>query len=926
VPVNLLLLTSGEGGRAVAPASVHRIDIEADPTRLLSRLADRAHHACLVDDGSVTRLSATTLATARALCPAVPLALLVERVSDRARRAALLAGLDGVVGRDEDLDGAVAGLIDARGRRTGSAVRRRVLLVGDPPGPIGQAAGVLREAAFDVTSVPDGFEALRLLRSRAPHVLIVDASLEQPSAEEVLDSARRYEPITATLAIAEADRVDVITALLGPGLATVLVAPVEPQLLLDAVSLAWECWSVEAGRRELLRESPGTSPRPTLRTLLVEDDPSFGRSLRRVLRDTADGAGGCEVEQVTTLAAATERLASSGIELVIADLGLPDSDGLATLVSLQARAPRIPIVVLSGSTDVRMAELAVRCGAQDYISKGTLVVEDLKARLYFARQRHKMVRELQRSGRELHAMLGSQRSLVFASAEAMLLVGYDGSLHFANAAAEELFGRPVEALREVVPTLPLEPGTRRPVTIDRGDEVRQAEARVARSWWRETPVLLVTLHETTHLLRAEEELRLTNSRLEEANRALQELASLDPLTGLPNRRGLARVLDAEASRALRQGSALSALLLDCDDFKLVNDRLGHAVGDLVLRELAGRLTGALRPEDCVGRLGGDEFLVLLPNTREGEARQVAERLRRAVLDESIRHREESIRVTASFGLAVLPHDVCAIDEVLALTRLGLARSKRSGKNAVNTGGPRDDTAIQSDPALGALRHEDGFLARVQGIVDLRTEEVVGHELLSRARVEGLRSPDQFFRTADEAQILTLVDLNCLKVCLAEAGRRGLSGRVHVNLFPSTLLGTSPEALLERFAPGIEAGLDYCVEISEQQFIGDPSVLKRAVRRLNEAGVHVAIDDVGFGRTSLETLLVLEPQVVKIDRSYVHGAASDPGLRHLLVRLVQAMTGLNCELIAEGIERVEDLELVRELGIDLGQGFYWGRPA
>jgi diguanylate cyclase (GGDEF)-like protein len=925
--VNLLQLTSlNERDPMTAPAGC-QLELEHDPDRLFARLTAREHQVCLLEADRAAELTRAMTATARSLCPDVPLVLLVDEVDETARRAVLMGGLDAAVPRHgKELGLRFAELIRIRQRRRSEPVRRRVLVAGAPDGPLASATATLRETDFAVTVVHRGEAALMELRAEDFHVLLTDTSLAEPGVGRTLDAASRFEPLTTALTIADATGVEQITELLQQGLATVMVAPVKPQRLLDAVSQAWERWSVSAGRRRLLRRGSCSGPRPLLKILLVEDDPAFGQGLQRMLRDTGDGTGGFEVEQVITLAAANRCLTSGGFDLVITDLGLPDSAGLPTLVALQRCARRTPIVVLSGSTDVRAAELAVRCGAQDYVSKHTLEVEDLKNRLYFARQRHQMLEEVQRSGRELHALLASQRSLVFAAADAMLVVGFDGTLRFANAAAKELFGCSLEGLQEVVPTLPLQGDEPARLTIDRDEGVRHAEARVANTWWHESPALLVTLHETTHLLAVEAKLRDVNLQLHDANRALQELASLDPLTGLPNRRGLAAVLNSEAPRVRRQGTSLTALLVDCDDFKQVNDRLGHAVGDVVLRELAGRLSGALRPEDCVGRIGGDEFLVLLPGTREQEARRVAERLRRAVMNDLIRHRGESIQITASFGLATLPAGVCSIDEVLSLARLGLARSKQSGKNTVSSGPIRLDSPDEQVAALAVLRDPSGFDAVVQDIIDLATGEVVGHELLSRARTDEFRMPEEFFRTADEARILSLVDLNCMKACLAEAKRRGLSGRVHLNLFPSTLLGTEPEALLDHLALGMHAGLRYCVEISEQQFIGDPGALSRTVRRLNADGVDVAIDDVGFGRTSLETLLVLEPQVVKIDRSYIDGAATDPGLRRLLERLIRAMSGLDCDLIAEGIECTADLELLRDLGVPYGQGFYWGRPA
>lgn len=157
---------------------------------------------------------------------------------------------------------------------------------------------------------------------------------------------------------------------------------------------------------------------------------------------------------------------------------------------------------------------------------------------------------------------------------------------------------------------------------------------------------------------------------------------------------------------------------------------------------------------------------------------------------------------------------------------------------------------------------------------------------------------------------------------AAEGRTDASS-CHVNLFPSTLIDTPTKRLLQLFLP-VE-GRRFCVELSEQQFIGDPAYLREPVRELRAAGIEIAIDDVGFGRSSLEALVGLEPDVVKIDRKYVHGVARNGGRLRKLRRLAGVIGALGARAVAEGIERREDLEVVQGIGIEYGQGWLWGRP-
>ena len=173
-------------------------------------------------------------------------------------------------------------------------------------------------------------------------------------------------------------------------------------------------------------------------------------------------------------------------------------------------------------------------------------------------------------------------------------------------------------------------------------------------------------------------------------------------------------------------------------------------------------------------------------------------------------------------------------------------------------------------------------------------------------------------------MLTQVDLHCLKTCLLAARHLSPGVRCHVNLFPSTLLDTPVERVIELFPHGPSLPR-FCVELSEQQFIGDPTALRAPVRALKQAGLHVAVDDAGFGRGSIETLVLLEPDVIKVDPRYVQGVAGDRAKRRSLRRMVEAAGAIGGELVAEGIETRADLAVLRDLGIPLGQGFLWSRP-
>lgn len=423
----------------------------------------------------------------------------------------------------------------------------------------------------------------------------------------------------------------------------------------------------------------------------------------------------------------------------------------------------------------------------------------------------------------------------------------------------------------------------------------------------------------------EKRIRQLQTELTDARERLERLANVDFLTEVLNMRGLQQVLSVEENRVGRTGGQLVALLINLDNFRRINEGLGHATGDVILKEVANRIVATLRPSDHVSRTGGDEFLVLLPDTQLAYAMRVAERIRMAVSDAPLRSASEVVTITVSIGVANLPNKTVSAEEVVALSRTALKRGKQSGKNRVALAreGASEEDSPTSKSTLELLTDPNQFRVVYQPILDLNSEMVAGYEILSRGPDGAYESPADFFRICVENNILTTVDLQCLKLCLDGASDVAPNMRIHINLFPSTILDTPIENLLALFPTNKSDHHVFCLEISEQQFIGDPGYLRDHVNALKQHGILVAIDDVGFGRSSLETLILLEPDVVKVDRKYVSGLSNEPAKSRLLRRLANVAKSLGAEIVAEGIETNEDLPILKEIGITYGQGWLWG---
>jgi diguanylate cyclase (GGDEF)-like protein len=444
-------------------------------------------------------------------------------------------------------------------------------------------------------------------------------------------------------------------------------------------------------------------------------------------------------------------------------------------------------------------------------------------------------------------------------------------------------------------------------------------------------LLLRIIHHAIDRHRIKEKLASVTGRLRETNLRLEKMALLDPLTELYNRRGLQQALRRETQLLSREGrNNLMVLIFDIDDFKKINDSLGHPVGDLLLKETAKKIRDSVRASDHIARIGGDEFILLLPNTPIKEGFQLAERLRFAVSNTTLTISDkETLHITASFGLTPVPGHVTTVDELLAISDPFMRKSKKEGKNRVSyqTSGEAEERLHLSESGhmTELLRRGHDFFALKQPIIHLADQSIVGYEFLSRLKNSGVHTPDEFFRIAMENNILTLVDHHCFRSCVSAAAALPPRMHRHINLFPATIINLAVEELVEKLATNCPAQ-SYCLEISEQQILGEPSHLIGPVEELKRYGISIAIDDVGFGNTCLESLILLEPDVIKIDKKYIIGIAQDPHMERSLRRTLKVAEDLNAEVIAEGIETQEDLDKLKELGVRHGQGFFLGMPA
>jgi diguanylate cyclase (GGDEF)-like protein len=408
------------------------------------------------------------------------------------------------------------------------------------------------------------------------------------------------------------------------------------------------------------------------------------------------------------------------------------------------------------------------------------------------------------------------------------------------------------------------------------------------------------------------------------NKKLQKQSVIDPLTEIYNRRGLEVALHSKTKNI----NSFYCLLLDLDDFKKINDTFGHSTGDIVLKEVASVLKSSIRDSDIVSRIGGDEFIVCLFNINAGLVHQIGDKIRNRISNIQIKVYENIVKCTASIGGSFVETKNYSIDTILNFTEKYLKNSKVAGKNRISFDSDAENKKLSSNDlsfTLQQIANESKHIYPVTMPVKcLYDESTFGYEFFIRSSVDEISTPDNLFNKALQYNLLTLVDYACFKTCLCYS-RKIEADNYYINLFPSTMLSISPEHIINDICK-IGAPEKFCIEISEQQIISSPIHLLETVNCYKEKGIKIAIDDVGCGQTCLENLLTLKPDVIKIDKSCAIGISEDTLLQENMKRLIDVINVLDVEnIIVEGIETKRDLEYIRSLSINKGQGFFWGKP-
>lgn len=421
-----------------------------------------------------------------------------------------------------------------------------------------------------------------------------------------------------------------------------------------------------------------------------------------------------------------------------------------------------------------------------------------------------------------------------------------------------------------------------------------------------------------------------------AEARLQYLAHTDPVTHLPNRHAFNERLARSASHIGPYRDSLALLALDLDNFKVVNDSLGHQSGDLLLAMVAQRFSAVLRRNDIVCRTGGDEFAVILAHVGGQEAVTHIGNKLLGCLASPFTLGCEDVFVSASIGVSFLPADAATTHELIRNADTALYAAKGRGKGVIEFFTPAMNEQAQQrlslESRLRRALEKREFLLHYQPQVDLQTGRVLGVEALLRWNEEGrgMMGPDQFIPVAEESGLIIPIGQWVLREACAQARRWIDAGlpplRMAVNL--SARQFDSPTLLQDVFAAVTGAGLDPSVlelEITESALMRNTAASASILHQLSEAGFKLAVDDFGTGYSSMSYLKRFPINRLKVDRSFVTDLTVDRDDAAIVAAIIAMAQALGLEVVAEGVETQEQYARLQGMGCDLGQGYLMSRP-
>jgi len=673
--------------------------------------------------------------------------------------------------------------------------------------------------------------------------------------------------------------------------------------------------------------------------LIITNDTSDADILKAALASADEGA--FTIEWVKKLSAALERLRQAGIDAILVDLELPDSQGIATFDQLFALVPHIPIVTLSQEEAEAVAIEAVERGSQGYLSKGyfksTLVPQSLRNIIQRKAVEESLYKERVRAEIALNSI-----------SDAVLCTDLSGNIDYLNVAAEKLTGwlreeangQPVCAVFNLINSVTRKKDQNPVEVVLQQNIPRGLNANTLLIRRDKTEIAIEDSISPIHNRQG----KLTGavivfhdvSATQAMTLKMTHLAQHDFLTNLPNRLLLNDRIEQAITLAKRRKTQIAILFLDLDNFKHINDSLGHAAGDLLLQSVTACLNRCVRGSDTVSRQGGDEFVILLDEGKTGE--EAALTADKILAELCLPHEvgNSQLHISASIGISIFPIDGENAETLIKNADTAMYAAKEKGRNNYQffrqTMNARaiERQLIEANLRIALERQE--FILHYQPKISLHSGLITGAEALIRWQHHewGMLMPERFIAIAEDCGLIVPMG----RWVLREACRQFkqwlddgvLPGTIAINI-------SALEFRHRNFVEGIkkiltDTGLEaryLQLEITESVLMHDAEASIEVLLALKKIGVHVAADDFGTGYSSLSYLQKFPIDILKIDQSFVCELSAGSHSSFIVNAIISMAKSLQLKVVAEGIETRQQLNLLQKQRCDEGQGHIFSMP-
>ena len=693
----------------------------------------------------------------------------------------------------------------------------------------------------------------------------------------------------------------------------------------------------------------------TVKVLVIEDDPNYFILVNERLSINHDPV--FEVIRSKHMQSGLERLGENDIDIVLLDLLLPDSEGLNSFTSVHKAFPTVPVIILTSMDDDKLAAQAIALGAQDYLTKGSFDRELLIKSICYAISRNRVQTELQKYYQESeHSKQTLQdrderfRSLVsnIPGAVYRYTLSTDNKwyMEFVSDMIMAISGLPASAFMErdintyfekILPQdLPLlqeafHKAVREGALFSVDYRVRHSNGDFR--WVHDQGRAI--RNGGGKIIHVDGVISDITERTKEKER-FNQLVSYDSLTNLPNRELFVDRLDQAIGQARRKKETGAVLALDLDHFKRINDTLGHPIGDQLIKAVSVRLLKTLFDSDTVTRISGGTFIILLPRImKTGHAENVANKLLMAFKSPFLVN-EHELFTSCSIGIALFPNDGETSDILIKNADAAMHISKERGKDRFQLyssaiANNSFERLVLENSLRRALERNE-FRLYYQPQLDLRTGKSIGVEALIRWQHPdlGFIPPMEFIPIAEETGLIHSIGEWVLKTACEQKKIWDQQGfkylRVSVNLsarqFHYANLVDMIGDVIKR--TGIDAQ-DLDLELTESTIMEHLEETTETLRKLKEMGTHISIDDFGTGYSSLMYLKTFPIDTIKIDKSFVKDMTTDSDDQAITQAIISMAHSLKLDVVAEGVETKEQLELLRSQNCDIIQGYLFSRP-